>query len=315
MQHKDDPCSWRQQDGFHVGRIIWLTLSVSYLSVKRPFFTPGKTLCLTVIPSRVPRGLALSTLRASCCPCFIEPLYVVAFFSPVFMDPAWDKLSFQQSFDVFSCRAEMSATYHKKTVYSLSWGPPCPKAGTYSYFNPPQSCSSFAWNSKIAARSGEKFSEKMMGLSSITSFSFLRSEITDLTIACPHLSILSHRAHWTHSQLIISRWPLPCTPCRVFFSCLLKCLVDPASKRIKLESADFDRLFCFVFLANVNAWEFYLPATKLHFKIGLRDIAWVDTDVLALTWFAVLDVPLLLRNRSCLAYFVTFDVVIVIVTG
>ena len=54
-------------------------------------------------------------------------------------------------------------------------------------------------NSKIAARSGEKFSEKMKGLSSITSFSFLRSEITDLTIACLHLSILSNCALLTHS--------------------------------------------------------------------------------------------------------------------
>ena len=33
-------------------------------------------------------------------------------------------------FLVFSSRAESSSTYHKRTVYSLSWGPPCPRAGT-----------------------------------------------------------------------------------------------------------------------------------------------------------------------------------------
>lgn len=30
-------------------------------------------------------------------------------------------------YNTISKRAEISATYHKKTVYSLSWGPPCPK--------------------------------------------------------------------------------------------------------------------------------------------------------------------------------------------
>ena len=54
-------------------------------------------------------------------------------------------------------------------------------------------------NSKIAARSGEKFWEKVKGLSCITSFSFLRSKITNLTIACLHLSILSNCALLTHS--------------------------------------------------------------------------------------------------------------------
>ena len=42
----------------------------------------------------------------------------------------------------------MSATYHKKTVYSLSWGPPCPKAGTFSHFNKTPSRGSFAWKLK-----------------------------------------------------------------------------------------------------------------------------------------------------------------------
>ena len=57
----------------------------------------------------------------------------------------------------------------------------------------------FLENSKIGARSGETFSEKMKGLSCITSFWFLCSEITNLTIACLHLSILSNRAHSAHS--------------------------------------------------------------------------------------------------------------------
>ena len=101
-------------------------------------------------------------------------------------------------------------------------------------------------NSKIAACSGEKFSEKMKSLSCITCFSFLCSEITNLTIACVHLSILSNCAHSTLVNLLFRDDHSLVLLVGVFFSCLLKCLVDPASKRIESESADFDRRFCFV---------------------------------------------------------------------
>ena len=129
-------------------------------------------------------------------------------------------------------------------------------------------------NSKIAACSGEKFSEKMKSLSCITCFSFLCSEITNLTIACVHLSILSNCAHSTLVNLLFRDDHSLVHLEGVFLVACSSAWLIPLRRELNWNQLISTTGFVlFVFLANVNAWEFYLPVTKLHFKIGLRYIA------------------------------------------
>ena len=168
--------------------------------MKRSFFTPGKNSLFDCYPFPCPERISTEYSWGQLLPVFYRTFLCSCFF---LAQSLWLLHDINSVFsNVFICfLVEPRCLQHitrKQCILSPGDHLALKKVflviSTYAH---PAAVS--LENSKIGARSGETFSEKMKGLSCITCFSFLRSEITNLTIACLHLSILSNRAHSTHS--------------------------------------------------------------------------------------------------------------------